>query len=95
MGQRSLLICLQVDNNASVRQYQEAILVGLLLRHPELVEEYLLPVLAAYKHRSLAVPLSSISYTAIARCLKELQHVYIMDTAPVLTAILKYPGYGA
>ncbi len=45
------MICLQVDNIPSVRQYQEAILVGLLLRHPELVEEYLLPVLAAYEHR--------------------------------------------
>lgn len=42
---------LQVDNNASVRQYQEAILVGLLLKHPELVDEYLLPVLSAYEHR--------------------------------------------
>lgn len=50
-GRSPLLICPQVDNNASVRQYQEAILVGLLLKHPELVEEYLLPVLAAYEHR--------------------------------------------
>lgn len=36
---------------ATVRQYQEAILVELMLRQPELVEEYLLPVLATYEHR--------------------------------------------
>lgn len=34
-----------------MRQYQEAILVGLLLKDPSLIEEYLLPVVTEYEHR--------------------------------------------
>lgn len=41
----------QMNNIASVRQYQEAILVGLLIRDPRLIEQHLLPVIANYDHR--------------------------------------------
>jgi hypothetical protein len=51
LKQALMMACGQGNNIAAVRQYQEAILVGLLLKEPSLIEEYLLPVIAAYEHR--------------------------------------------
>lgn len=42
---------LQVGNVATVRQYQEAIVVNIMLREPDLVQEHVLPALLAYENR--------------------------------------------
>ena len=42
---------MQIGNVATVRQYQEAIVVNLMLRDPDLVHKHVLPALLAYENR--------------------------------------------
>ncbi|BDA44330.1 Uncharacterized tRNA/rRNA methyltransferase YfiF at C-terminar half [Coccomyxa sp. Obi] len=85
---RTIWSSLQVDNNASVRQYQEAILVGLLLKHPELVEEYLLPVLSTYEHRGEGLASAVLmSAQVVLHAPKAVQGRLLL---PVLTALLPW-----
>ncbi len=41
----------QAGNVATVRQYQEAIIVNLMLREPEVLEQHVLPALLRYETR--------------------------------------------
>ena len=47
----SALMLLQAGNVAAVRQYQEAIIVNLMLQDPDLLKQRVLPALLRYETR--------------------------------------------